>query len=1379
MAAVAGALSVPVSPSYGVPVDTGWQVSGFGAVLDSDGATSAAAMHYNADNTPSLDVRFTATATQTGTIKVPYTWSGLHAFFNVTANLQKFVNGTVTSVFNAGPKDCCTSPSNGFLFGNVVTFDVQAGDQYGFILTGRNGDINNLLRGTFTLSTKPYLDATIGADNRQWLGAEDLPSGTLPTGGKTGLVKEAGEARWYKFPVVPNQQVSVTLKNLPADYDVALYGDIQKAFDSLSTADDVSQLASAASAGAPGSESQVPDYPEAVTTVPTSAGNVPSTTFAPRIYAPRIYAPRIYAPRIYAPRIYAPDSYVPDIASNAAFRDAFSTAQNQTLLAMFTNTGTDPETVTASTGNTDGFFYVRVQGHGDDDFDAANSFGLERTTSGGDQCDGLNSFPAMPTMAPTRQDADTVILTDTNKLGLTQGTTPSTTFLASLGNLAGRTDGAVVDVHTSAKVVALQQQAASHPKCPYAVNLVAREIKSIADGYRNAGSKYVVIAGNDDVIPFFRYPDTSGLGSEADFSPPVLEGSSSNASLVTNQVLSQDAYGSAREVTIGGASVPVPDLAVGRLVETPAEIQATIAHYLGLAGGTLPKPVSSLVTGYDFLADAAHRVNDQFDAALPGTTSDTLIAENGTPHDQSWKAADLRTALLGKHHDLVYLAGHFSANDTLAANFDEDDTFAADEIDPAVAPGALTDTLVLSAGCHSGYSIVDNAAVPLLTNPNDWAQRMAQQQAVLIGGTGYQYGDTDFLEYSERLYLDIAQRLREGDPAAASNAPVAVGRALALAKQDYLASLASFDGIDQKAVLQATLYGLPMTGFNAPVRAKLGGDASSVLPRAITTGPGGTLGLSAADYEVDTPTTRGTKNTPVGPETPAGLPSKLSWLNGDDGVTVQPGAPALPKQVENVTVANKVLRGVGFRSGSYTDTDGLLPLTGAPATEGSTANTSFESPVFFPQKVVSANYFGALGDSGRTSLVLTPGQYRSDPAGLYLNTERGYSHLSLRLFYTGKITTPTGDNQPATAAAPGISDVQGTFRNGQVRFSAKATGDPSAGVQQVWVTWTGTGSDSGHGTWASVDLRQSPNDSTRWTGAMSLPAGQSFDGMRFIVQAANGVGAVALDTGDGDGYGVSLEPDVPLPTLDLETQAPTPDSPYGVTALVRDPSGAALANQTVTFTATRGANTNALVTYVNTSDERGRVVMRPLGIPPSGPLTIRVDLFDADGAVIRTMTTVVNVSASTLSAEPDGITTRAGTAFALPAPGLRATLMDHTTPVDGYPVTFTVLRAANGAGATFPGGGSSVTVDTDATGVATAPKPVTATGAAGVFQVVVSADGSPSTTLVWASKYGFGSFGSPVNNTPGVVNGGSGNLPLKFPVLGSTGQAIPDSEAAG
>ena len=596
----------------------------------------------------------------------------------------------VETLVQDGPVDCCTAPSNGFLYGGVATFDVDAGQTYGFRLSGSNFDINDFLRGTFTLSTKPYVDSTIGQDNRQWIGAA-----ALPDAGISGTIDEPGEARWFRFPVVPGQRVTVDLTNLPGDYDVALYGDIQAAFERLSASSDVTQLAAASAAGAPGSETQVPEYPSEVTQVPTSAAELPSTQFAPRIYAPRIYAPRIYAPRIYAPRIYAPriyapriyaaDSYNPDLDADPAFRDAFSAAQNQTLLAVSANTGTSAERVTASTGNTDGYFYVRVQGHDDAVFDTDRSFRLARAVSGGTACAGLEDFSDQPTLAPARGDTRTVIVTDTNKLGLAGATPERNAYLASLASLASATDGAVVDVHDSARIRNLQAQVAGHPDCPYAVNLVARAIKEVVDSYRNGDSRYVVIAGGDEVIPFFRYPDVSGLGQESQFEPPVLPDSPSGASLAQDQVQSQDAYGSSTEVTIGGATLPVPDLSVGRLVKTPEEIESTIDNFLGLAGGTLPaptgRPAASLVTGYDFLADAAHEVNDEFVAALPGGRHDTLIAESGTPLDQSWNADDLEDALLGSHHELVYLAGHFSANDTLAADFTT--TLDADVLDPA------------------------------------------------------------------------------------------------------------------------------------------------------------------------------------------------------------------------------------------------------------------------------------------------------------------------------------------------------------------------------------------------------------------------------------------------------------------------------------------------------------------------------------------------------------------------------------------------------------------------------------------------------------------------------------------------------------------------
>ena len=213
----------------------------------------------------------------------------------------------------------------------------------------------------------------------------------------------------------------------------------------------------------------------------------------------------------------------------------------------------------------------------------------------------------------------------------------------------------------------------------------------------------------------------------------------------------------------------MPDLAVGRLVKTPEEIESTIAHFLALkptdrrhacrCDGRRP----SLVTGYDFLADAANarqrRVRAGARPAAPTTTSSTTPAR----HDAS---VDSRRppgrSCSDSHHDLVYLAGHFSAKDTLAADFDQADTFEAAELAPRGERRQADRHPRAQRGLPLGLQHRRGRGRRTSPTTEDWSQQLARQQALLIGGTGYQYGDSDFLEYSERLYLGIARRLREG-----------------------------------------------------------------------------------------------------------------------------------------------------------------------------------------------------------------------------------------------------------------------------------------------------------------------------------------------------------------------------------------------------------------------------------------------------------------------------------------------------------------------------------------------------------------------------------------------------------------------------------------
>ena len=190
--------------------------------------------------------------------------------------------------------------------------------------------------------------------------------------------------------------------------------------------------------------------------------------------------------------------------------------------------------------------------------------------------------------------------------------------------------------------------------------------------------QYIVLVGDDHSIPFLRYPDESGLGPENGYIPPVGDSSPTQASLRDNYVLGQDEYGSTVSIPRGDHSLPIPDVAVGRLVDTAAEASHMLDVYTDTNGEITPG--SALVTGYDFVADAAASVSAELSAGINsagcGTTGscvaiDQLIAPQGVPPtDPSvWTAADLRQQLYGSRHDVIFLAGHFSAGNLLASDY--------------------------------------------------------------------------------------------------------------------------------------------------------------------------------------------------------------------------------------------------------------------------------------------------------------------------------------------------------------------------------------------------------------------------------------------------------------------------------------------------------------------------------------------------------------------------------------------------------------------------------------------------------------------------------------------------------------------------------------
>ncbi len=103
LAAVSGALIV-TPPAVAGPVDKNWSTKAgpAGTFTDvSNGSSTPAEMSYSmprrASAVRSWDFTATATApaTAAGPIKVPYTWEGLHAWFQVTTRLDLIKNGAV------------------------------------------------------------------------------------------------------------------------------------------------------------------------------------------------------------------------------------------------------------------------------------------------------------------------------------------------------------------------------------------------------------------------------------------------------------------------------------------------------------------------------------------------------------------------------------------------------------------------------------------------------------------------------------------------------------------------------------------------------------------------------------------------------------------------------------------------------------------------------------------------------------------------------------------------------------------------------------------------------------------------------------------------------------------------------------------------------------------------------------------------------------------------------------------------------------------------------------------------------------------------------------------------------------------------------------
>ncbi|NQU97075.1 MAG: hypothetical protein HQ548_05465, partial [Chloroflexi bacterium] len=483
------------------------------------------------------------------------------------------------------------------------------------------------------------------------------------------------------------------------------------------------------------------------------------------------------------------------------------------------------------------------------------------------------------------------------------------------------------------------------------VNDLAADIRAVIESelQSNPGIQYVVIAGSDDIVPFRRVPDETVISNERYYlmGSFLQPGSPLFSSVMQGFNLTDDFYVDREPTPWQGRALYVPDLPIGRLVETPEEIAAAAQTFLDYQGALDPQ--TGFVSGYDFFADGSQAMAAALAAKVP---VETLINDH-------WSAGDLLCELLGEgegadcgSHDISAPNAHFTSYAGLSAGgfsgaggLDNTDYFTSVQVAEAGGPEAptpLNGGIVFTMGCHAGLSVPDGSALPadpgLGIDPAlDFAQAMAIQRAVYIASTGYGLGDDAGLGGTELLLALFAEEL------AGHNA--AVGPALARAKRRYLNSLSAMTVYDEKSSIQTTLYGLPMY-LAGPMEGSVDVQDDSGTPLTLTImDPDGTAGGATTIYLDEIVTDDGT------------------YYAADGDTQVTAGRPIQPRVVvEDITGGDEdPVYGVLITSSQYitaTSTDpGFDPVISRPTMEWEQNPTEPQTclPSLWPSKLATVN----------------------------------------------------------------------------------------------------------------------------------------------------------------------------------------------------------------------------------------------------------------------------------------------------------------------------------------------------------------------------------------------------------------------------------------
>ncbi len=326
------------------------------------------------------------------------------------------------------------------------------------------------------------------------------------------------------------------------------------------------------------------------------------------------------------------------------------------LASISTNRGTLDESVSAIAGGTEPFT-IQVSGYNGALSDQPYTLRVKvtpRVTS--PQCTE-RSWPAnlastIETAGDWTANTNAVFFINYARLAASDpdGVTGADAALTAINNLVnapGIVDGVVVDVSTIFGVDDGYLAWDANPCDVDAPNAIVNAITRYIEEQRVFSPllTYVTIVGSDEVIPFARKPDETSIANESTFAGEFADNAMYGA-LLTRHFLSDDPYGDIDPIPWLDRYLNVPELAVGRLVESASDIETAANNYLAF-GGVL-SPQTALSAGYDFVADASEDIDVTFNdygPVLGYSVEDSLIDPPGImPKSDAWTRQDFLAA---------------------------------------------------------------------------------------------------------------------------------------------------------------------------------------------------------------------------------------------------------------------------------------------------------------------------------------------------------------------------------------------------------------------------------------------------------------------------------------------------------------------------------------------------------------------------------------------------------------------------------------------------------------------------------------------------------------------------------------------------------------